>query len=516
MLGKIHLVDLAGSEDNRRADNAGQRLKESGAINRSLFTLSQVVEALNRGDTRIPYRDSKLTRLLQDSLGGDSHSCMVANISPCAHHFADSYNCLNFASKSRKIVNHTTTTQRVPVPPPAALHPMRKITAEVPPMRVRAGDTSASLGTTSVSALQSSLVHKTSATSILGNKDAHKVKGKDPKATSMTSSAPAPVPASKLPNTQPISSSTAGVSPRPSSFCESEAQSSSTRDSGVHDTLAAMTPSSKTTFAKACIMKAKLFQKMGRFDEAINMYEEARELFPDSGKLEERIAALKKEMQPTLQQQQQPHSLSKSLGAACGSTEKVDKLEKKAKKSVARRVLAAMNGSAFDDEGAVVTKTKNNNKSNKRAKNMTDEEEENGGADGDGEEGENPNVRGKKKRRSSVADPEWIPREEENGEEEQADDERPTNASAFGRLFGKNGVDSEAVQSGVYVNLHASLGIRLERDLLGLLNTGDMKQLMKINGVGKKRALNVIAFREQERPLEQVCMLRYKWMYTGK
>ena len=67
-LAKLHLIDLAGSEDNRRTDNKGVRLKESGAINKSLFVLGQVVEALNNKSHRIPYRDSKLTRILQASI----------------------------------------------------------------------------------------------------------------------------------------------------------------------------------------------------------------------------------------------------------------------------------------------------------------------------------------------------------------------------------------------------------------------------------------------------------------
>ncbi|KAL6057846.1 GDP-fucose protein O-fucosyltransferase 1 [Balamuthia mandrillaris] len=104
-VGKLHLIDLAGSEDNRRTDNTGLRLTESSNINRSLFVLGKVVNALNDGLRRIPYRDSKLTRLLQDSLGGRSHGVMIANISPAQTHFHDTMNTLNFASKSRMIVN---------------------------------------------------------------------------------------------------------------------------------------------------------------------------------------------------------------------------------------------------------------------------------------------------------------------------------------------------------------------------------------------------------------------------
>ncbi|XP_062859523.1 kinesin-like protein KIF22 isoform X2 [Trichomycterus rosablanca] len=104
--GKLYLVDLAGSEDNRRTGNQGIRLKESGAINLSLFTLSKVVDRLNAGaGGRVPYRDSKLTRLLQDSLGGSAHSVTIANIAPEYKDYFDTFTALNFAAKSKNIVN---------------------------------------------------------------------------------------------------------------------------------------------------------------------------------------------------------------------------------------------------------------------------------------------------------------------------------------------------------------------------------------------------------------------------
>ncbi|XP_065055054.1 kinesin-like protein KIF22-B [Rhopilema esculentum] len=108
-LGKLYLIDLAGSEDNRRTGNTGIRLKESGAINSSLFALSMVVDALNKGLHRIPYRDSKLTRLLQDSIGGTAHSLMIACIAPEPSFYWDTLNTLKFASKSREIVNKPFT-----------------------------------------------------------------------------------------------------------------------------------------------------------------------------------------------------------------------------------------------------------------------------------------------------------------------------------------------------------------------------------------------------------------------
>lgn len=115
--GKLYLVDLAGSEDNRRTGNQGIRLKESGAINLSLFTLSKVVDSLNSGTAvRVPYRDSKLTRLLQDSLGGSAHSVMITNIAPEYQYYFDTFSALNFAAKSKLIVNKPFTQETVALP----------------------------------------------------------------------------------------------------------------------------------------------------------------------------------------------------------------------------------------------------------------------------------------------------------------------------------------------------------------------------------------------------------------
>ncbi|CAG8450473.1 785_t:CDS:10 [Ambispora gerdemannii] len=115
---KLHLIDLAGSEDNRRTENGKERIAESSAINKSLLALNQVVEALNQGLSRIPYRDSKLTRLLQDSLGGENISMMIINISPGQSFYADT--TLKFASRTKEIenkphLNHYTSSTRQPL-----------------------------------------------------------------------------------------------------------------------------------------------------------------------------------------------------------------------------------------------------------------------------------------------------------------------------------------------------------------------------------------------------------------
>ncbi|XP_043531080.1 kinesin-like protein KIF22 [Chiloscyllium plagiosum] len=113
LTGKLYLIDLAGSEDNRRTGNEGLRLKESGAINNSLFVLSKVVDALNQGLRRIPYRDSKLTRLLQDSLGGTAHSVMITNIAPEYKYYFNTLTALNFAAKSKLVVNRPFTQETI-------------------------------------------------------------------------------------------------------------------------------------------------------------------------------------------------------------------------------------------------------------------------------------------------------------------------------------------------------------------------------------------------------------------
>lgn len=123
---KLHLIDLAGSEDNRKTDNKGVRMMESTSINTSLFVLGKVVDALNQQNkdgkgnlaVRIPYRDSKLTRLLQDSLGGKSIALMIANVSPLPDHFHETFNTLTFASKSKHISNFVQMALKAVVPSP--------------------------------------------------------------------------------------------------------------------------------------------------------------------------------------------------------------------------------------------------------------------------------------------------------------------------------------------------------------------------------------------------------------
>ncbi|KAK9406582.1 kinesin-like KIF3A [Crotalus adamanteus] len=105
-MGKLHLVDLAGSERQTKTGATGQRLKEATKINLSLSTLGNVISALVDGkSTHVPYRNSKLTRLLQDSLGGNSKTMMCANIGPADYNYDETISTLRYANRAKNIKN---------------------------------------------------------------------------------------------------------------------------------------------------------------------------------------------------------------------------------------------------------------------------------------------------------------------------------------------------------------------------------------------------------------------------
>ena len=116
--GKISFVDLAGSERLKESKSQGEMMKETGQINKSLFTLGKVISMLSSKGAQaqgpsnpkdqqkyIPYRDSKLTRILQDSLGGNSRTSMIACVSPAEINFEETLNSLKYASRARNIKN---------------------------------------------------------------------------------------------------------------------------------------------------------------------------------------------------------------------------------------------------------------------------------------------------------------------------------------------------------------------------------------------------------------------------
>merc|ERR1719495_1416442 len=143
---KIHLVDLAGSERANATGASGQRLKEGAHINKSLVTLGSVISALAEAGSKvasskpsgkafIPYRDSVLTWLLKDSLGGNSKTIMIATISPADVNHNETLSTLRYANRAKNIINKPTVNED------ANVKLIRELREEIHRMRaVMAGD----------------------------------------------------------------------------------------------------------------------------------------------------------------------------------------------------------------------------------------------------------------------------------------------------------------------------------------------------------------------------------------
>lgn len=138
---KINLVDLAGSERQSQAQTSGERLREGANINKSLLTLGKVISSLSeqsimgakKKKSFIPYRDSVLTWLLKESLGGNSKTAMIATISPSHHHIEETLSTLRYAKQARAIVN----LARVNEDPKARM--IRELKAEIDRLRSQSG-----------------------------------------------------------------------------------------------------------------------------------------------------------------------------------------------------------------------------------------------------------------------------------------------------------------------------------------------------------------------------------------
>ena len=115
-LGKLSLIDLAGSERGTVTENRGIRLLEGAKINRSLLALANCINALgdkSKKGSFVPYRDSKLTRLLKDSLGGNSKTVMITNISPASSQIEETLNTLKYASRAKNIKVKVTSNKKI-------------------------------------------------------------------------------------------------------------------------------------------------------------------------------------------------------------------------------------------------------------------------------------------------------------------------------------------------------------------------------------------------------------------
>merc|ERR1719433_2654927 len=102
-VGKIHLIDLAGSENVNKSGVTGQGMKEAQNINKSLSALGDVIQALVAKTPHVPFRNSKLTMMLKDSLGGDSKTLMIVQSSPAQSNVVETLSSLNFAARARNV-----------------------------------------------------------------------------------------------------------------------------------------------------------------------------------------------------------------------------------------------------------------------------------------------------------------------------------------------------------------------------------------------------------------------------
>ncbi|CCG80844.1 Putative uncharacterized protein [Taphrina deformans PYCC 5710] len=110
-VGKLYLVDLAGSENVGRSGAENKRAREAGMINQSLLTLGRVINALVDRSQHVPYRESKLTRLLQDSLGGRTKTCIIATLSPAKINMDETVSTLEYANRAKSIKNKPQVNQ---------------------------------------------------------------------------------------------------------------------------------------------------------------------------------------------------------------------------------------------------------------------------------------------------------------------------------------------------------------------------------------------------------------------
>ncbi|PNH02333.1 kinesin-related protein [Tetrabaena socialis] len=112
-VGKLNLVDLAGSENISRSGAKDGRAREAGSINQSLLTLGRVITALVEHSGHIPYRDSKLTRLLRESLGGKTKTCIIATIAPTVQCQEETISTLDYAHRAKNIRNRPEVNQKI-------------------------------------------------------------------------------------------------------------------------------------------------------------------------------------------------------------------------------------------------------------------------------------------------------------------------------------------------------------------------------------------------------------------
>ncbi|KAK9723293.1 hypothetical protein K7432_002040 [Basidiobolus ranarum] len=304
--GKAHLIDLAGSEDNRRTGNGKDRMAESAAINKSLFVLGQVVEALNAGATRIPYRDSKMTRILQDSLGGRSLAMMIVNIAPGQKFYLDTHNTLNFATKSKEIVNKAVVHEVADQPKfvkPTTLSSLGKAQRILPsaPSAPSAPSVSAASTASTISNAPNKRQRLSDTTSDFVVPK--KVVKKDRKSDSVIETMEVTAKNKKITDTDLEERVQKILEQKMKEYSGSSQFSSMVNlkknplnvkygQSEAMEIADLLTPSTKTKNAKAYIVRGKLLQQQGQLESALGYFEKAAVFVPNNDKLRKRISGI--------------------------------------------------------------------------------------------------------------------------------------------------------------------------------------------------------------------------------
>eukprot|EP01083_Nonionella_stella_P268666 908489_1 len=332
--GKIFLIDLAGSENNRITGNTGVRMKESQQINSSLHVLGKVIEALNKktaGDhsIRIPHRDCKLTRLLQDSLGGNSCTVIIIHLAPCSSYFQSSYQTLNFGTISKKVVNkpieNVTEMHVVPMESCPSASDQRKLELEKWKRKTgkltkpeRQSFSSSSSSHNQPSSSSNSLLHRrvddlqmqnvdlqrqifnirnSQLSSSAGNsQDSHSGNNVDIlKSSKSQSSSDSQCPSEVFlspPPSKRRNSSRAPCLPTGSTSVRDNALSRKMEIDEIRPRRGILTPNTASQHAKVHITRARALEESGKLDDALRSYRDARECLPSNSKIEKRIRKL--------------------------------------------------------------------------------------------------------------------------------------------------------------------------------------------------------------------------------
>ena len=523
--GKLSLVDLAGSEDNRRTANSGVRLKESGAINTSLFVLGKVVDALNAKQMRVPYRDSKLTRMLQDSLGGNSMACMIVNVAPIRKYIHETCTALSFGSKSRNIINVMKAPRPISTSPTGGGRRAPASNYQRPQKRVRSASTEPSTSTsppkrvraaTAPEAKRTRKTKKASGGGGGGGGAARVAASRKVKVPQRTAESEAQMEQRLLlklqaqmqsqfdqlqqlqsalnSNPEALSatapSSTLDVAATPPKVLPVPAASASQQHREV-----AMTPASKMQVAKAMIMQAKAYHKHNK-EAALDCYEKARKLLPPKPKLNAIIDDLREEIAVDNSLDVAGDDSENDGGGGSGGTEGDE--------------AGASNVDEDGDENFVDAVEEQNDEADDADDAAVDGREVLGALVGGGSIKSVPASKRKvgrangKGRRGKAAKKKASGAEDENEENEENEDpgnggkggdDEPKQMSAMETLF-NNALMNPAVQQAI------------EASIIAALNAGGVKELMALKGVGVKTAEKIIQYRESQGDFSDISDLK--------